>query len=93
MHTVYVLQHLHVLPDGEESVKLIGVYSWHASALEAVERKRQMPGFRDFPAVIDPAGDATAGPDGFYIGKYQVDLDYWSEGYETLLRPVQPSDA
>ena len=83
MQTVYVLQHLHVLPDDVEDVKLIGVYSSRASALEAIQRKRGMPGFQDFPQLVDTTAEA-ADPNGFYIGEYQLDIDYWSEGFITV---------
>ena len=71
MKVVYVLQHVHSLGDGEEDVKLIGVYSSREHAQAAIARLRQAPGFSDAPA-------------GFYIDEYQVDKDQWIEGYATL---------
>lgn len=81
MEDVFVLQHLHVLPNGEESVKLIGVYRSRDAAQQAVERLRVQPGFRDHPRIVDPlkADDEQ----GFHIGAYPLDTDHWPEGYVT----------
>jgi hypothetical protein len=83
MNTVFVIQHLHVLPQGEEDFKLIGVYSTRAKALAAIERLREAPGFRDFPELVDPANSPT-GAQGFYVDEFPLDLDHWSEGFETV---------
>ncbi len=68
---VYVLQHVHDLGDGEEDVKMIGVYSTHEQAELAVERVRLQPGFCD-------------APDAFCIDLYPLDKDNWEEGYITV---------
>ena len=83
MRAVFVLQHVHTLPDDVEDVKLIGVYSSRDEALKAVDRQRQHPGFKDFPLLVDPSVEGR-GPDGFHIGEYQLDLDYWYEGFVTV---------
>ena len=81
MHSVFILQHLHVLPGGEEDVKFLGAYRSSVEAEEAVARFNVKPGFRDFPNVVSStAGDQM---EGFYIEEYQLDQDHWSEGYET----------
>ena len=69
---VFVLQHVHELSDGEEDVKMIGVYSTHEQAELAVVRSRTLPGFHD-------------APDGFCIDRYVLDEDHWTEGYVTVL--------
>jgi hypothetical protein len=74
MRHVYVLQHLHTLPGGEEDVKMIGVYSSEQAAAEAVKRLRTQPGFRDHPDIVQDG-------DGFYVGRYAIDKDHWAEGY------------
>jgi hypothetical protein len=71
MTKVYVLQHEHVMEDGTEDVKFIGVYSTRENAQAAVTRLTQAPGFSD-------------APDGFHIDEYAVDKDQWVEGYSTL---------
>ena len=71
MIKVYVLQHIHVMDDGAEDVKLVGVYSTWENAQAAIKRLGQAPGFLDAPA-------------GFHIDEYQVDRDQWVEGYTTL---------
>lgn len=68
---VFVLEHVHVKDDGEEDVKLIGLYSSRARAEEAVVRLISMPGFRDTP-------------EGFSIGEYPIDQDGWAEGYTAI---------
>jgi hypothetical protein len=72
---VFLLEHVHVLDDGEESVKTIGIYSTREKAQQAVERLGLQPGFRD-------------APDGFVIDLYWVDQDCWEDGYVTL--PCNP---
>jgi hypothetical protein len=68
---VFILQHTHEFEDGED-VKMIGVYSTHGLAEEAIKRIRGLSGFCDMP-------------DGFRISSYEVDVDYWTEGYITVL--------
>ena len=68
---VFLVEHLHFLEDGEESVKTIGIYSTREKARQAVERLRMQPGFRD-------------APDGFVIDLYWIDQDGWEGGYITL---------
>jgi hypothetical protein len=68
---VFLLQHVHELDHGEDDVKMIGVYSTEASATEAVNRMRNLPGFHE-------------APDGFSIDRYVVDEDHWTEGYITV---------
>ena len=67
---VYLLQHVRD-PDGDEDIKTIGVYSSEASANEAIERARKLPGFCDHP-------------DGFHIGPYFLDQDHWRDGFCTI---------
>jgi hypothetical protein len=66
----FVVQHAHELEDGEDEVKMIGVYSTRENAESAVERLRLQPGFRDTPNC-------------FFIDDYTVDQTYWTEGYVT----------
>jgi hypothetical protein len=68
MNAVFLLWHSHKLEDGETDDKLIGIYSSEAAAEAAKERKLQFEGFHD-------------APEGFLIEKYELDRDYWSEGY------------
>jgi hypothetical protein len=68
---LFIVEHLHIQHDGEESVKSIGVYSSKEAAEKAVERLRVQPGFCD-------------APDGFTIDRYTLDKDHWSDGYFTV---------
>jgi hypothetical protein len=67
---VFLLQHVHIHSDGEESVKTIGVYSTQENAQQAIERLRLEPGFR-------------SASEGFSIDSYLLDEDNWAEGYIT----------
>jgi len=68
---LFVVEHLHVLKDGDESIKLIGVYSSQEAAQKAADRLRLRPGFCDTP-------------DGFSIDRYSLDEDNWTDGYVTV---------
>jgi len=81
MQSVFVLRHLHILPSGEEDVKLIGVYRSLEAARSAADRLRIQPGFREHPQIVDPQEDTDE--QGFHIGEYRLDKDHWSEGYVT----------
>ena len=65
---VYVLQHGRPVDTGDEDVKFIGVYSSRDAAEVAVARTAALPGFRN-------------AADGFSIDAYELDKDYWVEGY------------
>jgi homoserine kinase type II len=67
---VFLLWHAQCVEE-ELNVKLIGVYSSYQNAVDARERVRDKPGFRDYP-------------NGFCIDRYQVDKDWWPEGFETI---------
>ena len=81
MESVFIVQHLHILPNEQEDVKLIGAYSSRTSALAAVERLRTQPGFSDFPNLVDPS--VNENEQGFHVSEHQLDQDNWSEGYVT----------
>jgi hypothetical protein len=70
----------HVPPGGDQRGEhmLIGVYSSRDTALAAVTRLADQPGFRDNPEVIDDVEKA-----GFYLEAYTLDQDHWAEGYRT----------
>jgi homoserine kinase type II len=78
---VYVVQHLNLLDEDTEDVKMIGVYSSQEYAEAAIKRLSEQPGFRDFPKLINPHVDEEK--PGFYIDAYEIDKDHWTEGYRT----------
>jgi hypothetical protein len=80
MKTVFVVHHVHILPRGEEDVKMIGVYRSDALAREAIARLRTQPGFSALPEIYTD-GD---GDEGFSIDAYELDKDHWCEGYVTV---------
>ncbi len=80
--TVFIVEHLHVLPSGEEDIKRIGVYTSRELATSAVQRLAKQPGFREAAAIIEPETN-LCGVEGFYISATVLDLDYWTEGYVT----------
>ncbi|HEX9997704.1 MAG TPA: hypothetical protein VGB45_11215 [Abditibacterium sp.] len=71
MQIAYVVQHVHIIEEDDEDVKMIGVYSTEILAQEAIERLRLLPGFCD-------------APDGFTIDHYDLDADNWTSGFVTL---------
>ena len=71
MQIVYVVQHVHIIEEDQEDVKMIGVYSTEILAQKAVERFRLLPGFCD-------------APDGFAMDRYEVDEDNWTSGFFTF---------
>ena len=71
MTTVFVLQHVHTVSEGDnedEDIKLIGVYSSELHAEAAMGRLSTQPGFRD-------------NLEGFHISPLTLDKDQWSEGF------------
>jgi hypothetical protein len=83
MENVFVVQHQHLLPSGEESVLFIGVYRSRTSAEAAVKRLALQPGFNKHPDIIDPS--VSDEEQGFYIDKYELDQDHWTTGYATMV--------
>jgi len=71
MESVFVLLHVHEMPEQEDDEKLIGVYRTKDDAEAAILRLRDKPGFRE----------AT---DGFAIDEYVLNQDHWQEGYVTI---------
>jgi len=65
---VFMLWHIHEIPDGEDDAKLIGVYATAEDAEAAKLRVQAKPGFRDLP-------------EGFLVSPYTVGQDHWTEGY------------
>ena len=83
MKSVFIVQHLRVLPDGQrEDIKLIGAYHSLEAAHEAIERLKSQPGFCDFPRLLDSLVDDDE--QGFYIDEYELDKDHWPEGFVTV---------
>ncbi|MGX6445248.1 DUF7336 domain-containing protein [Neobacillus sp. K501] len=72
MQYFYLLQHCYEKNYGEqvvEETKILGIYSSKALAEKAIERLKDLPGFNNYSL------------DCFYIDKYEIDKDYWSEGF------------
>ena len=65
---VFLLWHVNESPSGEESPKLIGVYSTKQLADNALNHAANLPGFRERP-------------EGFTIDIYEVNKDEWREGF------------
>jgi hypothetical protein len=65
---VFVLQHARPKEDGDEDVKLIGVYSSEAAAEAAIARLRKQPGFSEYP-------------NDFHLDSFELDVDHWTEGF------------
>jgi len=67
---VYVLHHTHQIKGYEEDVKLLGIFSSEEKAIEAIEKYKQMPGFKETP-------------EGFSLDQYVVNKTEWREGFIT----------
>lgn len=80
---IYLVQHLHTLDQEREDIKVIGLFSSEKEALNAIDQLKDMPGFIDFPKIIDPLLDDDR--NGFYIDAYQVDQSHWNEGFFTTV--------
>lgn len=65
---VFVVQHVHEVDEGNEEVKVIGVYSSEEAANAAVARLSLQPGFRETTS-------------GFHVDRYIIDQDHWTEGF------------
>lgn len=71
MKIVYLLQHSYETGDNlqYEETKLIGIYSSQKIAEAKIAEYLKLPGFCDFSK------------DTFYIDAYEIDKDYWTEGF------------
>ena len=71
MEKVFALQHSYGQESGYDETKFIGVYSSETEAQSAIERFKLQPGFCDRP-------------NDFCIDKYELNKDYWTEGYSSV---------
>ncbi len=71
MKTAHLLFHTHQIPDGEENMKLSGVYATSADATSAQQRALSQPGFKDHA-------------NGFTIDAYQIGNEHWADGFQPL---------
>lgn len=68
---VYILHHVHEFEDGDEDVKILGIFSSESKGIELIEKYKKQPGFKD-------------DPEGFSADKYILDKADWVEGFSTL---------
>jgi hypothetical protein len=68
MTIVFTLYHIYEKPNGEEEIKLIGIYSSMEKANATLQRLKSKPGFVDYP-------------DNFEIFDVKLDRDGWTEGF------------
>jgi hypothetical protein len=69
MGTVFILHHDY--EPGDDHVKLLGAFSTKQSALAAIRKYRELPGFSEYP-------------DGFTIDEYELDKEEWTEGFISI---------
>jgi len=71
MKVVYLLQHSYEVGEEEafDEVKMLGIYSSKEKAEKMVEKYKNIPGFKNCLTSC------------FYIGKYEIDKDHWTEGF------------
>lgn len=83
--TLYMVEHLHILYDGVEDIKFLGVFSTKEKAEKAIQMLSKQPGFKDFPKIIDDNDIENDVIEGFYIIKVVVDeIAEWKEGFTTV---------
>jgi hypothetical protein len=68
---VYLVQHVHILEDGLEDVKVIGIYSSQGKAKDAIRRLARLPGFSESNGE-------------FHTDKYETDRDQLVDGFLTI---------
>ncbi|WP_165247293.1 DUF7336 domain-containing protein [Paludisphaera soli] len=76
---VFILWHVHEIPDGEDDAKLIGVYATAEDAEAARLRVQSQPGFRDLP-------------EGFQVDQYTLGQDHWTEGFISWAEAMGDTD-
>lgn len=70
MKAVFLVTHSYELNEGEEEIKILGVYLSKAEGQLAVRRIKRSEGFRDHPR-------------GFHVDRFEIGKDQWSEGFST----------
>lgn len=70
MKSVFILWHSYELNEGEEEIKLLGVFSSEGIAIKKISEYKKLPGFCDHL-------------DGFEVVSYKIDVDQWKEGFVT----------
>lgn len=83
METLFLLQHLHVHANEEEDIKIIGIFESIDKATAAIDSLKAVPGFCDFPDLINSEG--KYGASGFYIDEYVINMINWEDGYTTVI--------
>lgn len=76
--SVYLLQHVAREDTDDESIKTLGIYSSQSKARAATKRLVKLPGFRRYPKS-------------FYIDRYTLDQDEWTEGFVTRRWTPKPA--
>jgi Domain of unknown function (DUF5071) len=69
---VFVLHHQHHMANGQEDVKLLGVYATHEAAQQQIEDV-----FKHQPGFNQPDGE-------FSIDSYEIGKNNWVEGFATV---------
>ena len=68
---VFILHHYYEIETNgsfHEYIKKIGIYSTEEKAQKAIEKLKEMPGFKEYP-------------ESFSIEKYEIDEDNWTSGF------------
>ena len=68
MEHIYMLWFVQEQNECEDIELLIGVYATEAEAKDAIERRKDKPGFVDFP-------------EGFQIHRRQLGVEGWTDGF------------
>ena len=76
---LFLLEHLVKREEGAENLKTVGVFASEELALQAIERLKLMPGFRENPNVVD--FDRSENEEGFYLSSITLNKTMWAEGF------------
>jgi hypothetical protein len=82
MKHVYLLYHLSKARSGDQQVLFIGAYGSRASALRAISRLKELPGFKKSPKLRDHKTDHG---NGFNINRVRLGEENWPEGFRDEL--------
>lgn len=74
---VYLLHHIHVIKEGDEDLKLVGVFSSRERALFAIDELKHESGFKGRSTLHS----SYSAESGFYISEVALDEMDWKDGF------------
>lgn len=71
---IYILEHVIPKLDGEDEMKMLGVYSSRQKARDAVKKYKRLPGFKRYPR-------------NFCVSRSEINKMEWAEGFVSMKPP------